>query len=175
MWRRAERSFLLIDVTSVVIAFGVPDTLVGHLSIGQPLEVNTSALPDEHFVGVVHKIATMADPTTRIYSVEVRVDQPHGLKPGMAANVQLRHELRAYLLPLTSVAAGGPDGSTVVYRIVEENGRSLARSVPVILDGILDNRVAVDLGGRSRLALGDRFVVTGVHRIHDGEFVQIVR
>jgi len=171
----SQRAFLLIDVSSVVIAFGVPDTLVGHLGIGQPLEVSTSALPDEHFVGVVHKIASMADPVTRTYSIEVRVDQPHGLRPGMVASVQFRQERRANLLPLTSVAPGGPDGSMVVYRVVEENGRSLARGVPVILNGILDNRVAVELGGRSRLALGDRFVVTGVHRIHDGEVVQVVQ
>ncbi len=171
----SQRAFLLIDVSSVVIAFGVPDTLVGHLSIGQPLEVSTSALPDEHFAGVVHKIASMADLITRTYPIEVRVDQPHGLRPGMVASVQFRQERRAHLLPLTSIAPGGPDGSMVVYRIVEENGRSLARRVPVILNGILDNRVAVELGGRSRLALGDRFVVTGVHRIHDGEVVQIVQ
>jgi multidrug efflux system membrane fusion protein len=171
----SQRAFLLIDVSSVVIAFGVPDTLVGHLGIGQPLEVSTSALPDEHFVGVVHKIASMADPVTRTYSIEVRVDQPHGLRPGMVASVQFRQERRANLLPLTSVAPGGPDGSMVVYRVVEENGRSLARGVPVILNGILDNRVAVELGGRRRLALGDRFVVTGVHRIHDGEVVQVVQ
>jgi len=162
-------------VSSVVIAFGVPDTLVSQLEIGQTVDVDCDALPDARFVGVIHKIASMADPLTRTYPIEVRIDQPRGLRPGMVAIVQFRHDRKASLLPLTSVAPGDARQPYVVYRVIEEAGKLLARQVPVRLEGILDNRVAIRLGGPDSLAQGDRIVVTGIHRLHDGEMVQVVQ
>jgi RND family efflux transporter MFP subunit len=169
-----QKAFLLIDVTSVVISFMVPDTLVGRLAIGQPLEVGTEALPGEKFTGVIHKIATSADQSTRTYPVEVRVDRPRGLRPGMVANVHFRHEERARLLPLTSVGPGPTSNSFVVYRVSDEGGRATARQVPVEFDAVLDNRVAVRDGGPDGLKPGDRVVATGIHRLHDGEAVLVV-
>jgi len=169
-----QRAFLLIDVSSVVIAFGVPDTLVSRLEIGQTVDVDCDALPNTRFAGVIHKIASMADPVTRTYPIEVRVDQPRGLRPGMVASVHFRQDRKANLLPLTSVAPGDAKQPYVVYRVVEEAGRLLARQVPVQLEGILDNRVAIRIDPLIGLARGDRVVVTGIHRLHDGEVVQVV-
>ena len=39
---------------------------------------------------------------------------------------------------------------------------------------MLDNRVAVRVGGPGGLAPGDRVVVAGIHRLHDGEPVLVV-
>jgi RND family efflux transporter MFP subunit len=169
-----QRAFTLIDVTSVVIAFGVPDTFVSQLEIGQKVDVECDALPNTISLGVIHKIASMSDLVTRTYSIEVRVDEPRGLRPGMVASVRFRRDRKASLLPLTSVAPGDAKQSYVVYRVVEEAGKLLARQVPVRLDGILDNRVAIRLDTPEGLARGDRVVVAGLHRLHDGELVQVV-
>ena len=169
-----QRAFLLIDVSSVVIALGVPDTLVSQLEIGQTVDVDCDALPSTRFVGVIHKIASMADPLTRTYPIEVRIDEPRGLRPGMVASVQFRQDRKASLLPLTSVAPGDSGQPYVVYRVVKEASKLLVRQVPVHLEGILDNRVAIRLGAPDGLAQGDRVVVAGIHRLHDGEVVQVV-
>lgn len=169
-----QRTFLVIDVSSVVIAFTIPDTLVGRLSIGQAVDVGTDALPDEHFTGVIHKIASMADSRTRTYPIEVRVDRPRGLRPGMVANVHFRHESKAHLLPLTSVGPDDSGKSYVVYRLVERDGHPAVQRVPIEVEGVMDNRIAVRLGTSGGLAPGDRVIATGIHRLHDGEPVQVV-
>jgi RND family efflux transporter MFP subunit len=169
-----QKVFTLVDVSSVVIAFNVPDTLVGRLAIGQSVEVATDALPGKRFVGVMHKIASTADSRTRTYPIEVRVDNPEGLRPGMVATVVFRKESRAYLLPLTAVAQGASVNELVVYRIEDEGGRTIIRQVPMTFDDVLDNKVAVHLGEAGGLKPGDRVVATGIHRLRDGQTVRVV-
>jgi RND family efflux transporter MFP subunit len=169
-----QRTFTIVDVSSVVIAFNVPDTLVGRLSIGQEVEVATDALPGRRFVGVMHKVPSTADSRTRAYPIEVRVDLPAGLKPGMVATVVFRKEARAYLLPLTSVAPGDQPRSMAVYRLEDDGGRPVVRKVPMEFDDVMDNKIAVRVGSPAGLRPGDRVVAFGVHRLHDGQLVHVV-
>jgi RND family efflux transporter MFP subunit len=169
-----QTTFTVVDISSVVISFNVPDTLVGRLSIGQTLEVATDALPGQRFVGVMHKISSTADNRTRTYPIEVRVDNPQGLRPGMVATVIFRKESRAYLLPLTAVGQGSSSESLVVYRVEDEGGKSVVRKVPMAYNDVLDNKVAVRVGEPGGLRPGDRVVATGIHRLRDGQPVRIV-
>jgi RND family efflux transporter MFP subunit len=170
-----QKAFLVVDVSSVVIAFMVPDTLVGHLSIGQSMEVSCEALPARQFTGVIHKVAATADALTRSYPIEVRIDRPDGLRPGMVANVHIRKEQRAHLLPLTAIAPATIGSNFFeVFRARSKNGKAVAERISVTLEAVLDNRVAIRLGPEQRLRPGDRVVATGIHRLHDGEAVQVV-
>ena len=167
-----QTTFTIVDLSSVVITFNVPDTLVGRLSIGQEVEVSADAMPDRTFVGVMHKVASTADNQTRTYPVEVRVDDPRGLRPGMVATVTFRKESRAFLLPLTAVAPGSSPGTLTAFRVESAGGQSVARRVPVAFDDVLDNKVSVRMGGRLRP--GDLVVATGLHRLRDGQEVRAV-
>ncbi|WP_406698921.1 efflux RND transporter periplasmic adaptor subunit [Singulisphaera sp. Ch08] len=169
-----QRTFTIVDISSVVIAFNVPDTLVGRLSIGQEVEVTTDALTGQRFVGVMHKIASSADNITRTYPIEVRVDDPKGLRPGMVATVVFRKETKAYLLPLTAVAAGPSAQSLKVYRVEDEGGKSVVREVPMAFDDVLDNKISLRMGVDNSLRPGDRVVASGVHRLRDGQAVRVV-
>ncbi len=169
-----QRAFLLLDLSSVVVSFSVPDGMIGRLAIGQPVEVTCDALSGRRFAGLIHKIGSTADAQTRTYAVEVRVDRHEGLRPGMVATAHFRRERRAFLLPLTAVAAG--EGRTIaVYRVSSEGGKSVARRVPVGFDDVLDNRLAVRLDPETANGLrpGDLVVATGVHRLRDGEVVKV--
>ncbi len=168
-----QKSFLLLDLSSVVIGFGVPDTLVGALRLGQTVDVFCDALPGSRFQAIVHKIASAADQQTRTYPIEVRVDNQPGLKPGMIATVEFRKEVNSYLLPLTAVVPAAREATYQVFRVVERDGKSIAESVPVRFDNVLDNRVAVRLDATTLLKPGDRVVSTGTHRLHDGQAVQV--
>jgi multidrug efflux pump subunit AcrA (membrane-fusion protein) len=123
----------------------------------------------------MHKVPSTADSKTRAYPIEVRVDDPVGLKPGMVATVVFRKEARAYLLPLTSVAPGEQPRSTSVYRLEDDGGRSVVRQVPLRFDDVLDNKIAVRVDSPSGLRPGDRVVAFGVHRLHDGLAVHVVQ
>jgi RND family efflux transporter MFP subunit len=170
----SQKIFTIVDVSSVLISFNVPDTLVNRLAIGQEVGVVTDALPGRRFVGVMHKVASTADSRTKTYTIEVRVDDPQGLRPGMVATVVFRQEARAWLLPLTSVAQRNSDRSLVVYRVESEGGKSVVRQVPMAFDDVLDNRVALRMGEPDGLRPGDRVVATGVHRLRDGQAVNVV-
>jgi RND family efflux transporter MFP subunit len=167
-----QRAFQVVDLSSVVIAFGVPDTVVGRLHLGQEVEVVCDALPGERFKAVVHKIGTIADPQSRTYAVEVRVDEPKGLRPGMVSTVRFRRETEATLLPLTAILPRPSSRAHEVYRVVEEDsGRQTVERVPVELVDVLDNRIAVKADESSVLKPGDHVVATGTHRLYDGQAV----
>ncbi|WZO97759.1 efflux RND transporter periplasmic adaptor subunit [Isosphaeraceae bacterium EP7] len=169
-----QKAFLLLDLSSVVIAFGVPDTAVGRLSLGQTFEVTSDALPGRRFQGTIHKIGSMADAQTRTYAVEVRIDRPEGLRPGMMATVAFRREVNAHLLPLTAIVPRITGSGYDVYRVIEEDGRDVVRATPVEFEDVLNNRIAVRLDGQAgALRDGDRVVATGTHRLYDGQAVQV--
>jgi RND family efflux transporter MFP subunit len=168
-----EPAFLLLDLSSVVIAFGVPDALVGRLQLGQVLQVHCEALPGQNFRGIIHKIAPAADPATRTYAVEVRVDDPQDLRPGMMATVVIAEELREFLLPLAAIVPSASEGGYEVFRVDDEDGRSVVHRVPVEFDDLIDNRVTVKVGEGAALKPGDRIVAGGTHRLYDGQQVEI--
>ena len=170
-----QPAFLLLDLTSVLVAFRVPDTQVGAIRMGRPVKVTVDAKPGEVFKGVVHKIGSSADPQTRTYLVEVRIDRPEGLRPGMIAVAHLQEETQEYLLPLTSVVpAGGAANETAVYRVTEESGNWVARKLTVACGDVIDNRIAVRVGQGETLRPGDRVVSRGIHRLHDGQAIRVI-
>lgn len=168
-----QPAIVLLDLSSVVVAFGVPDTLIARLALGQVLDVTSDALRGRRFQGVVHKIASTADPQTRTYAVEVRIDEPNGLRPGMVATVAIEQEIRACLLPLGAIMPGASKKDYEVFRVSEEGGQTVVRRVPVEFDDVLDNRVTVKLGEEASLRPGDLIVAVGTHRLYDGQRVAI--
>ena len=65
-----QKAFPLLDLSSVVVAFGVPDAAVGKLVIGQTVEVTADAVGGERFQGIIHKIGSTADSQTRTVTVQ---------------------------------------------------------------------------------------------------------
>ena len=167
-----QPAFLVLDVSSVVVAFSVPDTLVVQLHIGDVLEVTTEANPGQTFAGRIHKIASTANAQTRSYDVEVRIDEPAGMRPGMFATVHFRHEMTAYLLPFTAIVPRPGSNEFDVYTVVSSDGQKVVRRIPVSIIDVVDNRVSIQVDAQSELRDGLSVVTTGTHRLYDGQAVQ---
>jgi RND family efflux transporter MFP subunit len=164
-----QKIFQVVDLTSVRIAFGVSDSVVGRLAIGGAVEVTTDALPDDRFRGLITKIAPTVDPQTHTYLVEVRVAEPRGLRVGMVATVALGADKTATLLPLVAVTREPTSaGRLVAYKVVRDGGRMTARACPVELDGVVDDRAAIRADTPGGLQPGDEVVVAGAPRLFDG-------
>ncbi len=167
--------FVLADIRSVKAVFGVPDLVVPGLRLGQPLTLTSAALADEAFNGRITAIAPSADPASRVFDVEVTIDNSRGrLRPGMigAVSVGGGGAPRARtVLPLSAVVRppGGAEGYAV-FVVEEQGGRQTARLRRVKLGEALGNRVAVDDGVRT----GERVIVAGASLTSDGETVQVV-
>jgi RND family efflux transporter MFP subunit len=166
--------FRLIDVSKLVVTFGVPDAMVGLLRPGQTLSATSDAFRGESFAGRVTKIAPMADSQTRTFPVEVTIDEPRGLRPGMVVTVDLGHSSRAYLIPVTAALRGEKPDDFAAYEVVEEGGQAVARRRAVELDGVGDNRIKIKTGPGTGLREGAMVVVSGANRLHDGQIVRIL-
>jgi RND family efflux transporter MFP subunit len=169
-----QKAFQILDLSSVRIAFGVSDAVVGRLAIGGVVTVTSDALPEERFRGVITKIAPTADSQTRTYLIEVRIAAPKGLRPGMVATASLGEDKVATLVPLVAVTREASGGQLVVYKVVREGDRAIARACPVELEGVIDNRAAVRVVTPKGIRPGDEIVVAGAPRLFDGSAIQSI-
>jgi multidrug efflux system membrane fusion protein len=166
--------FQIMDLSNVRVAFGVSDTKVGQFQIGQTVSVTADAFPGRQFLGRITKIAPAADLKTRTFEVEMTIDQPSGLRPGMVVTILVGRAESMVLLPMTAIARGQGKDEYTVYAIVQESGRKLARQRRVTLGGVYDNRIRLLEGGESHVRPGDVIVVAGAFRLTDGQVVRVV-
>lgn len=174
----ATNGFTIADTKSVKAVFGVPDTSMARVKLGQRLSISTDALPQQ-FAGRVSAISPSADPKSRAFSVEVTIDNPkEQLKSGMIASLSLNGAQlpqSVLAIPLSAVIRdpargdGGVDRFAVM--VAEGNGETETAHVrPVELADIYGNMIAAKGG----IALGERVITTGVSLIKDGDKVRVI-
>jgi RND family efflux transporter MFP subunit len=166
--------FVLADIRTVKAVFGVPDLVVARLRLGQPLTLTTTALSDGPFSGRTTAISPSADAASRVFDVEVTIDNPRGrLRPGMIGTIMVGGARTAAqpVLPLSAIVRppGAADGYAV-FVVEEQGGRHTARLRRVKLGEAVGNGIAVTDG----VKVGDRVIVAGASLTTDGEAVQIV-
>src|SRR6516164_7737899 len=170
----ATNGFTLADTRSVKAVFGVPDTAVGGIKPGSPQTVSTEALP-ETFSGHVTSISAAADPKSRVYSVEVRIDNPgNRLKSGMIASISIgggRKIQRVNAVPLTAFVRG-PDNPNGFAVFVSEGTGDTERvhTQDVQLGDTYGNLIAVLEGVNPQ----DRVVTSGTNMIKNGDEVRVI-
>jgi len=157
----------LDDTDPVKLDFDVPETALGRLAIGLPVEAHSAAWPDTTFQGSVTSIDTRVDPVSRTVTVRAQVDNPDGLlRPGMFLAVMLlRRDVTALLVPEQA--------------IVPEQSRQY---VFVVGDGGIVEKRLVTTGRRrpgqveilSGLEPGEVVVAEGTQKARPGEAVEIV-
>ena len=80
--------FTLMNLSRVIVELGVPERSVGRLKEGQNANVLVRSLQKEHIKGRVSHVAVSAFPNSRLFKVEIEVNNPNlDLKPGMTASV----------------------------------------------------------------------------------------
>jgi RND family efflux transporter MFP subunit len=170
----ATNGFTLADTQSVKAVFGVPDTSISRVRLGQHLAITTDSF-SQPFAGRVSAISPAADPKSRVFSVEVTVPNPHDrLKSGMIASLalegsQLPHSLLA--VPLAAVIRDPERASGFAVMIAEGNGdTSTARLRAVELGDVYGNMIAAKGG----LTGGESVITNGVGLIKNGDKVRIL-
>ncbi len=169
--------FVIADTTSVKAVFGVPDTIVRDLKIGQPLAVGVEAVPGARLAGRITAISPSADPQSRVFDVEVTIPNPAGrLRSGMIASVETPYEGSSKAagtpaVPLTSILKSPSDpNSYAVFVLAGETDRAVAKIRNVTLGEVFGNRIAVTSG----LAPGERVIVSGATIVADGDPVRVI-
>jgi multidrug resistance efflux pump len=92
----------IADLAALTLTVYVPETRLGDLQIGQPVEIHVDSFPDQTFAGEIIRIADQAEFTPRnvstqeervnlVFAVEVAVRNVEGgLRPGMPADATFK-------------------------------------------------------------------------------------
>ena len=170
----ATPGFTLADTRTVKAVFGVPDTAVGHIQPGSPQTVTTEAYR-KNFSGHVTAISAAADPKSRVYSVEVRIDNPENLlKAGMIASITIGNPGPAggvMVVPISSVIKSPATPKGFAVFVTEGTGGTVkVRTQDVTLGNTYGNVIAVTSG----LSVNQRVVTEGSNYIRDGDEVRVI-
>jgi multidrug efflux system membrane fusion protein len=165
-------AFSLIDTALVRVSFGVPDTAMQLVRLGQTLQINTEAAGD--FEGRVTAIAPSADANSRVYTVEVTVANRDGrLKAGMITTLALEESRpqEVMAIPLTAVLRSPQDPSAFLVMTTQAvSDGYVARPRAVKVGEAYGNNIAIISG----LEPGDRVITTGASLVHDGDRLQLI-
>ncbi len=170
----ATNGFSLGDTRTVKAVFGVPDTAIGRIKLGSPQTVTTEALPNP-FSGHVTAISAAADPKSRVYSVEVRIDNPKNLlKSGMIASIKIGTPSPAggvMVVPISAVVRSPANLNGFAVFVTEGTGDMVkVQTRDITLGNTYGNMIAVESG----LQLGERVITSGTNMIKNGDQVRII-
>jgi multidrug efflux system membrane fusion protein len=170
----ATNGFTLANTQSVKAVFGVPDTSMSRVRLGQHLAISTDALPQQ-FAGRVSAISPSADPKSRVFSVEVTIANPKDqLKSGMIASLTLSGEQlpeSVLAVPLAAVIRDPDRADSFAVMVTEGTGDpQTARLRAIELGNTYGNMIAAKGG----LEFGERVITTGVSLIKSGDKVRVI-
>lgn len=170
----ATNGFTLADTRSVKAVFGVPDTAIGQVKLGSAQSITTEALPGS-FSGHITSISAAADQKSRVYSVEVRIDNPENrLKAGMIASISIGMGLpnaKVLVVPLTAVIRSPDNRDGFAVYITDGAGETPnIRTQDVTLGDTYGNDIAVLSG----LTVNDRVVTSGTNIVRAGSQVRVI-
>lgn len=153
----------LDDRSELIAEIEVPEAFLSHLEPGQPVAARTPSFPERSFEGVVDKIDSRVDPTSRMVMVRAVIPNPDDLlRPGMSFAVKVLIPGEDYAT-VPELALQWEKGESFVWRVRDGAAEKLTvRSVKR-----LNQIVLVDGDIRE----GDLVVVEGVQRLRPGREV----
>ncbi|CEF48750.1 unnamed protein product [uncultured bacterium] len=166
--------FTVEDTHLVKAAFAVPDFKLSGIRRGQKQSVLLEPL-HRTAAGVVTSISPHADPQSRVFTIEVTLDNPReDIRPGMIGSLilgQAGDSRPRLVVPLAAVvrAPGDPNGFAV-FRLTERGGKSYASAQTVEIGETQGDSIEVTRG----LSPGQRIITLGGALVHDGQNVSVI-
>jgi len=158
--RERQELIHLPTADSMMVVIRVQESALGKVKIGQPVDIQIDALPEERFSGRVTKIAPLPDaqsvfmnPDLKVYDTQIMIDGAHPqLRTGMScqATILIAEYDDALAVPLQAVVGRG--SQSLVY--VLDGDRSESRVVETGLD---NNALLHILSG---VSAGERVMLT---------------
>lgn len=140
---------------------------VASLKVGQVAQVSVAGFDDDTFAGTVTEIARSADPETRLFRVELQIDNRNlVLSPGMFARATIVVQEMANVLTVPREAVFSTEGISKVYTL--EGDRAREKSIEVG-EGTVEYYHVI-----SGLIEGEIVIVLGRTQVSDGALVKVV-
>ncbi len=151
----------IVDIDRVEVACAVPEKHITSIKIGMQVSARLDALPGRVLRSKVERINPVADPTSRLFTVTLQLDNPgHLIRPGMYAELEFVMERRDGVLavPEHVVMFAGEEQ----YVFVKEGDIAVRKVVEVGLTSSGMTEIA------SGLSEEDMVITSGHHRVAEG-------
>lgn len=151
--------YRVVDLTTLKINVGVPQSLIGNVKKGGSAEVDITGIGNGSFQGVVQYVSPQADEETGSFQVEIHVRNNAGrkIRAGMTAKVNLIMVEDEDKLVVPDYALVTKNGGNYIYKVVGEN----AKLTELKLGRTYGSQVEVYEG----LNEGDKIVVVGMKNL----------
>jgi len=172
----------IVQMDSVKVIVYFPEDQIRFMVPGTEARLMVVTYPDHVFHGTIDKVSPTLDPTTRMYSSEIKVlNEKRLLRPGMFTTVTLSVDphLNALLVPKEAVLhmeeyQENPNSnqggiSQTKYIFVVKEGKAQRRKVSLGHES--GNVVEV----REGVEKGEDVVARGLHQLNDGDRITVVK
>ena len=153
------------------IDFYLPQQAIGHISVGQAVQVTADAYPGRTFPASVSSLNSKVDSTSRMLQVRATIANPDGaLLPGMFAIASAATGKAQSLVTIPQAAiAYNPYGSLVYVIADGKDGQKTVRQQFVTTGDTRGDQVSILKG----IAATDVVVTAGQLKLHNGAAVKI--
>jgi membrane fusion protein (multidrug efflux system) len=164
---RGDTVARIVDISSVKLRIGVPESDIAYLKTGLSVLVQNPAPTDGTTTGTVTRIGLVADDSSKTFTVEATIANPEGIfRPGMITKVELIRSRRENAVSVSFYSVIQTLEGPIVY--VERGGKAVERPIQV---GMRQGSTLEVLEG---LGAGDRLVVKGQREVTNGASVRVM-
>ena len=144
----------IADLSTVWVASDVPESQIRLIEVGEHLEIQLTAFPNETFRGRVTRLGDTVDPQTRTVKVRAEMDNSRGrFRPEMFGTIRhVDKVVRGPVVPPGAIIQG--DGRNIVF---VETARGVFRQTQVTVGSRFNDLIPITSG----IKQGDRVVVDG--------------
>jgi RND family efflux transporter MFP subunit len=176
-------AFTFASTQKVKVVFGVPDVQVLNFKLGQAIAVHLDAFPQKEFNGKITRIGASADPTTRMFDVEVSLDnRGDELREGMIASLEAPGSssqmagtaafTRSVEVPLNSVVRPKGDPNAFAVYVAKKTGNDYRAEERRVRIGQIQGKRIIVLEG---VAPGEPVVEAGSNMLSNNQKIQIIQ
>jgi RND family efflux transporter MFP subunit len=172
---KGNKVIALRQISPVRVDYSLPSTDQSLVELAQSVEINSNALPDQKFEGLVSYRAQYIDQSTGTLAIEATVKNPNFvLLPGMFVQVTQIIDPNRKLLVIPSIALQTDIGGEFVYLVKDKHlvGDKLYATVSqrkIKSKLVAGNLTAVEKGIKD----GDWIIASGQQKLHDGAAIII--
>jgi len=174
--RAKQQIARLVDTSKIEMEIHIPEVLISLVPGVKSVLVRFDAFPDTDIKGSIKEIGSEASETTRTYPVTIVMDQPEDITilPGMAGEVRgdpegIKNVQQFSSIQVPLAAVFSPDASNESYVwVIDEKSSTVSRRA-VTTGKLRSTGLAIDQG----LAVGEWIAIAGVHRLQEGQEVEL--
>lgn len=159
----------IVDPSSLKAVVDVPENYVARIHKGMPVSISIPDI-DKSLDASISLLSETINQASRSFTAESRLPSVAGLKPNQVAVVRiLDHSSKnATVVPVETIQTD--DKGKYVFVMREENGKKIARKVPVTVGQFYDEQIEVTSG----IAAGDKLVTRGFQGLYEGQRIDLV-